>query len=413
MSGFPILDLVIGMIFIFFLLSIICSSAVELVFTILKTRATLLEEWLKRIFDKQALDSQGELAYQPIMENGKPKIEEVKDANGQPQKDATGNPVKKPAPDTNKPISIGQAIMDHCTARALSDTGKSPSYINVENFVTALLDKITLLPRDKIQGSANTDGTQNPPSNLREYIERIKSSPVISGELKRTFLALAHEADKATGVSDKLKSELDHFRERLELWYNKNAERLTGKYKSSRVVPLTFVFALLVTVFVNADSVAISRYLYTNKETTKQLADMAVAHLKKSETRIEKAKEELNSAKAADTTSAMRQATTIKELDSAANQLKEDVRFLQDSLPPGLPLGWEKDKVYKPNGKKEVEWLKTLGNGAEKHWVGWLVSILAICLGAPFWYDILNKVASLRSSGVRPPTDGATKDKTS
>src|SRR5215210_5985337 len=112
MSGFPILDLVIGMIFIYFLLSIICSSAVELWFTMLKTRARLLEQWLKRIFDAPALDS-----------HGLP----VKDRN-------------------NQPITIGQAIMDHCMVTALSGRGKSTSYISAENFFSALMDKITITP---------------------------------------------------------------------------------------------------------------------------------------------------------------------------------------------------------------------------------------------------------------------------
>lgn len=100
MSGFPILDLVLGMIFIYFLLSIICSSAVELWFTLLKTRARLLEQWLKRIFDSPALDSHG----MPIVDK------------------------------SNKSVTIGQAIMDHCMVTALSQKGKSTSYISAENF---------------------------------------------------------------------------------------------------------------------------------------------------------------------------------------------------------------------------------------------------------------------------------------
>jgi hypothetical protein len=39
MGGFPILDLVVGIIFIYFLLSIICSSAVEITLSANKIRA--------------------------------------------------------------------------------------------------------------------------------------------------------------------------------------------------------------------------------------------------------------------------------------------------------------------------------------------------------------------------------------
>ena len=41
MSGFPILDLVVGIIFVYFLLSIICSSAIEIILTGMKARATI------------------------------------------------------------------------------------------------------------------------------------------------------------------------------------------------------------------------------------------------------------------------------------------------------------------------------------------------------------------------------------
>src|SRR5215218_9088524 len=110
MSGFPILDLVIGIIFIYFLLSIICSSAVELWLSVRRARAKLLEQWLRRIFDSQALDSQGVL-----------KV----DGKG-------------------KPVTVGQEIMDHCMVTGLTKRGKSGSYISAETFVSALLDKITI-----------------------------------------------------------------------------------------------------------------------------------------------------------------------------------------------------------------------------------------------------------------------------
>ena len=33
---------------------------------------------------------------------------------------------------------------------------------------------------------------------------------------------------------------------------------------------------------------------------------------------------------------------------------------------------------------------------------GLLATILAIMLGAPFWFDVLNKVSNLRSTGAKP-----------
>ena len=105
MSGFPILDLVIGMIFIYFLLSVICSSVVEMFLTLAGARARLLQEWLCTIFNKN------------ITYNG-------------------------------ETMQLGQAIVDHCTVTALSGNGKAPSYIDAKNFASALLEKLTFDPKD-------------------------------------------------------------------------------------------------------------------------------------------------------------------------------------------------------------------------------------------------------------------------
>ena len=135
MSGFPILDLVIGMIFIFFMLSIISSSAIEIILTGLKARASLLEEWLFRIFDKTITQ-----------------------------------------PDGTK-LPLGQAIMDHCSVTVLSKAGKSTAYIDAKNFTSALLEKITFDPN-------NPNSIAN---DLDTFIHKIEQTPLLSLELKRNF----------------------------------------------------------------------------------------------------------------------------------------------------------------------------------------------------------------------------------
>jgi len=52
MNGFSVLDLVAGMIFIYFLLGIICSSAVEIILSANKIRVRLWEMALGDIFKR-------------------------------------------------------------------------------------------------------------------------------------------------------------------------------------------------------------------------------------------------------------------------------------------------------------------------------------------------------------------------
>jgi hypothetical protein len=352
MSSFPILDLVIGMIFIYFLLSIVCSSAVELWFTIFKTRARLLEQWLKRIFDSPALDSHG----LPLVIN-------------------------------NKQLTIGQAIMDHCMVTSLSRRGSSTSYISAENFFSALMDKITINP-----AAGGSGPVQLPPKNLDEYILSIQNSTAISGELKRTFLMLANEAKEAhtaleslpgganitNNISSTVKSELDQFRGRVERWYDTNADRLTGTLKRTKAVPATIIIATLITIGLNADSLSMGKYLYDHKQETSQFADKAMSSLESFDNSIERTEMHSNVVGVTDS-------IALAELDSRLEQVRKDISTLKAAVPTGLPIGWKTGTD---------DWLK--------HIAGWLVTILAICIGAPFWFDLLNKIGNLRSTGPKP-----------
>ena len=351
MSGFPILDLVVGMIFIYFLLSIICSSAVELWSSLRRVRARVLERWLENIFQENALK-------------------------------ADGTPSGK---------TVGQAIMDHCMVTVLSGTKKSPEYIDSQNFVSALLDQIT-------RGNPAAGSTISlPPSDLPGYIQAIKNSKALSGELKRTLLIYANEAQQAAAainaipqvahvvnnITTSIKSEFELFREKLERWYDTNGDRLTASFKRRKIMPLTIIMAILITVGLNADSLMIGKYLYDHKEMSKQFADKASTSIESYVPRMDSIK------KLAPDTSPV----TIEKLNSNLALVRQDIDSFYKAI-PDLPLGWK-------NGKIEIKKFPA-------HILGWLATILAICLGAPFWFDILNKVASLRGSGSKPATTTGT-----
>jgi hypothetical protein len=43
--------------------------------------------------------------------------------------------------------------------------------------------------------------------------------------------------------------------------------------------------------------------------------------------------------------------------------------------------------------------------------IGWLLTIFAISLGAPFWFDVLNRFMNLRSAGKSPEEKGKPPEK--
>ena len=55
---------------------------------------------------------------------------------------------------------------------------------------------------------------------------------------------------------------------------------------------------------------------------------------------------------------------------------------------------------------------RALWTATRAHWAGWLITALAVSLGAPFWFDMLNKIMIVRST-VKPSEksgDEASKD---
>jgi hypothetical protein len=393
MSGFPIIDLVVGMIFLYFMLSIICSSFVEILLSFFKIRAKILTRWLKNIFNLPALDSDGR------------KQERVK---------------------------LGQAIIDHCLTTVLSKKGNATTYIDAGNFVAAFLDKITL--------KENIAGQTRIPETLADMVAAIQASPVLSHELKRTITAYADEArDEYNNVTNaaiaKMKTDLELFRGKLEVWYDSNADRLIGRLKRRFAQPLTLIIATIMTVSMNADSVAIAKYLYGNNEARNKVAmqaykDLDNGTLKRylgeldsaqtttavSAAEVEQIKSEVQQVSTSPSNKAKmdaivskleatsRDLASVSDSQSAAaiRNINAKARLIDtaySTLTNSFPLEW-----------RPGEWDRTWSKGNDRSRIaaklaGLLCTILAIFMGAPFWFDLMNKVANLRGSGPKPASN--------
>jgi len=84
-----------------------------------------------------------------------------------------------------------------------------------------------------------------------------------------------------------------------------------------------------------------------------------------------------------------------RDQQNPANDVLHDIRAA--SMPP---IGWATDKDdtnYSVRGfpAKPSEWLLKL--------FGILISAVAVAMGAPFWFDLLNNFGNLRLTGNPPP----------
>jgi len=135
----------------------------------------------------------------------------------------------------------------------------------------------------------------------------------------------------------------------VEAWFDDAMDRLSGVYKR-QVQWVTLGLGALAVVVLNVDTIAIASALWH---------DQGIR---------------------AAVTGAAQQASGAMAMDNAVNTLYDF----------GLPIGWSVLPI------DAAMW----GMKA----AGLALSILAVSLGAPFWFDLLNRLANLRASGPKPET---------
>lgn len=201
-------------------------------------------------------------------------------------------------------------------------------------------------------------------SGLPSYIPRdIFTSAVLDA------LRPAPDAPRDTGSAlriliEQSAGDRSALRARIDAWFDAGMERLSGTYKRS-VQRITRVAALLLVIGLNADSVEIGQQLW-GAPTLREGAALYSRQLLERCTPDETGR------------------LVCPRTDGAGQ------------APPPYPLGWSAAKV---------EALAHPGDLGQKL-LGLLLTVLAATLGAPFWFDVLRRLApGLRQSGPRPEED--------
>ena len=160
--------------------------------------------------------------------------------------------------------------------------------------------------------------------------------------------------------------DLLRFKAGLESWFDETMAVVESQYKKWATTWLFFAgFALA--VIVNASAVDVARDLWNDEAI--RAAVVAAAD---------------------STTNAGQDATKIEDVARTADALKE----------LSLPIGWSEPPF---DASHDAGWWFS-------HVVGWLVTGALLMLGAPFWFDLLSRLVSLRTTGKSPavaPKDDA------
>ncbi len=77
-----------------------------------------------------------------------------------------------------------------------------------------------------------------------------------------------------------------------------------------------------------------------------------------------------------------------------------------------VPIGWDEPFCTKTAPDTCTIWDNTSGffivlwDHGPGHALGWIITILLVSLGAPFWYDALSRLVAIRGSGGKPAKAG-------
>jgi len=295
-----VLDVAVGLIFIYLMLSVACSLLNERIQSMLDTRAKMLEAAMLRLLGAEQ----------------------------------------------NSPFD---GVKEHALIRAVAHprTGM-PSYIPSSTFTHALFD--TLVPADG----------EHPLTfkRLRDAILRLPRSS------RTALLLLTNSAD----------GDLAAARANVEHWFDNAMARLSGTYKRHITVWL-FALGFILAAATNADSVLLVKRL----EHEGALRAAVTARADKFDAAALKAMEQ----------KPMIDAATLDQLDllfwdtdhmvTADNEARSP-RALRE---PELSASWIRWLLFKL--------------------MGFVMTALAVSLGAPFWFDLLGRLVNLRATGARPP----------
>jgi hypothetical protein len=201
--------------------------------------------------------------------------------------------------------------------------------------------------------------------------------------------------------------EVEKFRGYLEEWFELTMERTTGWYKKHIQIILFFIGFAIAFAF-NVDTIVIVSKLEKDPKIREQLvqqADVFVRAYPNIEEQILTQEKEIENIQARNSARGVLQTDSVRDIYKLAQENLDKYNSIQtlrnrllnraDSL-MNIDIVKANDIIgiglnsYGHTFHRFDCFIKTL--------IGWIITALAISLGAPFWFDILNKLMKLRSS---------------
>jgi hypothetical protein len=305
--------------------------------------------------------------------------------------DARGDPV--PSGGTRGPMAGAGAekkLYDQALRRTGSDVGDlHPAGGGIDGGLTALLFDHPLLrsmmqPRQSAAGERMRVPPYVPAGMFsRALIDTLvpaDDGPLTLPRVRAAIVALdgSMPARRALlGLTDQARGDLDEFLASLERWYDAQMDRVSGWYKrwAKRWI---IVVAAVLCLAANIDAYAIAGTLYRDPA----LRAAVVSQVQQGE-----------NCAATPAGQPRDQATCVRDLVDAMDGTGRALWW-----PEGCPRSPRACLARPGDGPQDRpgldDWLLKL--------LGLAITVGAVAMGAPFWFDALNRLVNLRNTGKRP-----------
>lgn len=303
MTGFPILDVVIGLSFIYLLLALVCTTVMEWIAQVGRLRGRMLVKGTRRLL---------------------------------------GEAAAKSAPTT-------EALFKHPLMQDLSEQDRPPSYVPSKTFAHALRDVVS----DK---RSTAEGSSQLPEGLVASLRSLARTE--SSTQRSDFPGIPTIAE----------------------WFDDAMDRISGSYKrTTRWIVLGL--SAVITLLMNADTVKLTRDLWQNPTLRAYLVERAKVRLDQGPP--------LETVEYTDPLTPEVTPPIAPDSGRSPNQLLAEEQALLGQL-----FGWGSEAAaIESKGFWVWFW---------PHLVGWVLTALAVSLGAPFWFSALDRFMRLRATGTVP-----------
>lgn len=348
MFSSEVLSIVIGLTFIYLLYSLLATILQEILATLLHFRAKMLLKALRRMLDDREAP------------RARPLLDRL---------------LLRRSEQVGHPHTMTEAFYRHPLIRSLSENRQShPSYLNRETFSKVMLDLLK-------------GRTIKPGDDAAPHIQRTLDG----GRLEWADLPIPENSGTLLFLRSiwiDAQADVDRFKQLMEAWFDEIMDRASEWYKKYTQFFLLGLGLLIAGIF-NVDTIAIVGKLEKDPDLREQVVTQAENFIR------------------------------------AHPNLDQDIAGIQTPIPDSLKNRYEflrqrrdtliarADQIVSNDIARinDVLSIRRSEKACPKFWcwctlrmlAGWLLTALALSLGAPFWFDLLNKLMKLRSANPAGP----------